>query len=114
MYVQILKLVSARPLRAVTVIPDFEPSLADIDDTFPEDAVGPVNLEALLTDDTPDDPLADLDVGAVGGLSFAMEYSDSRNAVTRRRITLNSFRPPDRGNYPIGSTSDGERGYKDV
>lgn len=99
MYVQILKLVSARPLRAVTVIPDFQPSLADVDDAFPEDAIGPVDLEALLTDDAPDDPLAELAAGAVGGLAFAMEYRDSRNAVTRRRITLNSFRATGDGHY---------------
>lgn len=99
MYVQILKLVSARPLRSVTVIPDFEPSLTDNDDAFPEDAAGSIDLEALLTDDAPLDPLDGLDAGAVGGLTFAMEYRDSRNAVTRRRITLNSFRATGDGHY---------------
>ncbi|MEO3430162.1 hypothetical protein AAFN88_14975 [Pelagibius sp. CAU 1746] len=99
MYVQVLKLITARPLRSVTVIPDFEPALTDSDDVFAEDAEGPFNFEALLTDKTPTDPLADLDDGAVGGLSFAMEYRDSRNAMTRRRITLNGFRPTEGGHY---------------
>ena len=41
MYVQILELITARPLRSVIVIPDFEPALTDSDDVFPEDAAGP-------------------------------------------------------------------------
>src|SRR3546814_15957553 len=67
MYVQFLKPISARPLRSVTVISDFGPALTDSDDVVPEDAEGAVDLKALLTDETPADPLADLEDGAVGG-----------------------------------------------
>src|SRR3546814_11463542 len=66
MYVQILKLITARPLRSVTVISDFEPALTDSDAVFPEDAEGAFDLKALLTDDAPAAPLAALEDGALG------------------------------------------------
>src|SRR3546814_18145300 len=92
MYVQILKLITARPLRSVTVISDFEPALTASDDVFPEDAEGAVDLKALLTDETPADPLADREDGAVGGCQCRQQPLRKSNMSAPRHAR--SSQPP--------------------
>jgi|GEM_PF-2198376 len=99
MYVQIFKLFTERPVRSAVIIPDFDPELSDSDDIFPEDGERQVDPVAVLVADRPAEPIADLDDGAVGGLTFAMEYRDSKNVVSRRRVTVNGFRGSTDGNY---------------
>ncbi|MEO3429512.1 WYL domain-containing protein [Pelagibius sp. CAU 1746] len=99
MYVQIFKLFTERPIRSAVIIPDFDPELSDSDDVFPEDVEYRIDPVAVLIADQPAGLATDLDDEAIGGLTFAMEYRDSKNAVSRRRVTINGFRESNDGNY---------------